>query len=62
MDEIEKYRLLVNKHLTKPTHIAYIQKYIFKCDNLTVQELLSKFVDEGLVEPHSKFKDYYGKR
>lgn len=61
MDKIDKYKSLINKHLNKPTHISYIKNYIFKCSDLEMKELISKFIDEGLIKPHSTFKDYYGK-
>lgn len=62
MDEIDKYRVLVNRYLDKPTHISYIKNYIFKCDDLAVKKLIDTFVEEGLIESHPKFKEYYGKR
>lgn len=61
MDKIDKYKSLIDKHLDKPTHISYIKSYIFKCGDLEIKELINKFVDEGLIKPHSMFKDYYGK-
>jgi hypothetical protein len=61
VEKIEKYKTLIDKHLTKPTHISYIKTYIFKCSDLEVKEIINIFVDEGLIMPHLKFKDYYGK-
>lgn len=57
---IEKYRGKVEKLLIKPTHISYIKNYIFKFDELKVKEIITTFVNEGILEEHSMFKDYYG--
>ena len=59
---LNKYGKLVDRYLTKPTRISYIQRHIFRCDDLEVKNIINTFVQEGVVQEHQKFKDYYGKK
>lgn len=51
-------KLLMSK-LRMPVHIDYIAKYILKTNILETREILSQFVEEGVIQESSLAKDYY---
>lgn len=56
----DKQRKALLGKLRQPVHISYIAKYILKTTEPESIEILSTFIDEGVIEESKYAKNYFG--
>jgi hypothetical protein len=54
-----KEKLLLSK-LRQPVHISYIAQYILKCKEFEAKEILSPYIEDGVIEESPLDKNYFG--
>lgn len=54
-----KEKLLLSK-LRRPVHISYIAQYILKCKEFEAKEILSPYIEDGVIEESPLAKNYFG--
>ena len=55
----DKTKKLLNSKLRQPVHISYISKYILKKTEKETKEILSKMMEENLIEESPLASNYY---
>lgn len=55
----DKQRKALLGKLRQPVHISYIAKYILKTSEAESIEILSNFIEEGIVEESEYAKNYF---
>jgi len=58
MDSKEEKKMF--SKLRRPVHISYIATYILKCTEFEAKEILTPYIEDGVIEESPLAKNYFG--